>query len=152
MGERKKRLFWSLQLLDQYYGRQDRPALAKTMDSMWPWFQSDENYSQIHGSHEDIPPPLPQENGQESKSASLEVWGHTVQLGWIWRKPRRYVSDCANRKAGTPWLHGSKYSIINADLHELKSMIPICHRMTRPNSTTSAHGRWTVRVLIGALD
>lgn len=127
--ERKKRLFWSLQVLEQYYGRQTgllsipteilRPSYFGTRDSRRP--RTDDATKA---------PPLPRDDLGHSNSIPNEpgVWNTSVHLGWVWSRLRKYVSDCAHNIFEEPWRRDSMYASVLSDFMETENRIPMCHR------------------------
>ncbi|KAH8809401.1 hypothetical protein F5884DRAFT_734516 [Xylogone sp. PMI_703] len=119
LTERKKRLFWSLQLLEQCYGRQT--GLLSIPIEIWrPRFSAGEGHIR--------PPPLPRDDIGCSTSSDTGIWSMTVYFGWIWSRIRSYMSDCASNKLKEPWLHDSMYSMVYSDLMEVENRTPLCHR------------------------
>lgn len=117
--ERKKRLFWSLQSLEQSYGRQT--GLLSIPTETWrPIFSAREDQAKH--------PPLPRDDMGCSSPGDTGIWSMTVYFGWIWSRVRTYVSDCASNKLQEPWLHNSTYSMVVSDLTEIENHTPICHR------------------------
>ncbi|KXJ85727.1 hypothetical protein Micbo1qcDRAFT_237374 [Microdochium bolleyi] len=127
-SERKRRLFWSLQLLEQFYGRQTGLLSALT-DVGRPF---DPATSEIHGSHvaqSPKPPSLPRDElGYGMGPNEPGIWNTGVYLGWVWSRVRKYVSDCAQNILKEPWRHDSMYARVSSDFMETENRIPMCHR------------------------
>lgn len=115
--ERKKRLFWSLQLLEQSYGRQT--GLLSVPTDIWR-----PSYSQISPNG----PPLPRDELGCSAPSDTGVWNTSVHLGWVWSQVRKYVSDCSRNKLEEPWRYDSMYAKVLSDFMETENRIPMCHR------------------------
>ncbi|KAF2104033.1 hypothetical protein NA57DRAFT_30874 [Rhizodiscina lignyota] len=121
--ERKKRLFWSLQILEQSYGQQT--GLLSISTEVWR-----PSHLCNDGGQKDLesrPPPLPLDN-IGSTSTDPGIWSATVPLGWVWSRARTYVSNCARNQLKEPWRHDSMYATVLSDLLDTENMIPISHR------------------------
>ncbi|KAF4976522.1 hypothetical protein FZEAL_6814 [Fusarium zealandicum] len=122
--ERKKRLFWSLQMLEQSYGRQE--GLLSVPTEIWR-----PAYSSSHRNHIQVDPKaptLPRDDLGCSPASEPGIWNTTVHLGWVWSQVRKYVSDCAHNNLKEPWRHDSMYAKVLADFMETENRIPMCHR------------------------
>lgn len=122
--ERKKRLFWSLQLLEQFYGRQT--GLLSVPSEIWR-----PSYSSTGGSQTEVDPtapPLPRDDLGCSSPDEAGVWNTSVHLAWVWSQVRKYVSNCAHNRLKEPWRHDSFYAKVVSDFMETENRIPICHR------------------------
>ncbi|KAF2964474.1 hypothetical protein GQX73_g9098 [Xylaria multiplex] len=125
--ERKKRLFWSLQLLEQFYGRQTGLSSAPT--KVGP-----SSYSSTRGGQRllsevnSTKPALPAENQGSSESSEPGIWNTGLHLGWVWSCVRKFVSDCAHNILKEPWRHDSTYAMVQSDFMETENRIPMCHR------------------------
>lgn len=126
--ERKKRLFWSLQLLEQSYGRQD--GLLRTPTDIWrPSFSSSSPSGSNMLELDSQSPPLPRDELGTSKPNEPGIWNTSVHLGWVWSQVRKYVSDCAhNIVLKEPWRNDSTYAKVLSDFMETENRIPMCHR------------------------
>ncbi|KAF7125923.1 hypothetical protein CNMCM5793_002282 [Aspergillus hiratsukae] len=123
--ERKKRLFWSLQLLEQSYGRQT--GLLSIPSETWrPVDYFPGNGRELQ--RDEKPPPLPRDTIACSAPDDTGIWSMTIHFGWVWSKVRTYVSDCANNRLREPWRHESMYSMVLSDLTEIENQTPLCHR------------------------
>ncbi|KAH6670298.1 hypothetical protein F5X68DRAFT_265048 [Plectosphaerella plurivora] len=122
--ERKKRLFWSLQLLEQYYGRQD--GLLSIPTDVWRPAYTSSGSSQME--LDPKAPPLPQDELGTTTQREPGIWNTSVHLGWIWSQVRRYVSDCSHNVWKEPWRHDSMYAKVLSDFMETENRIPMCHR------------------------
>ena len=125
-GERKKRLFWSLQILEQYYGRQT--GLLSVSTEIWR-----PDYSSIGDSRHQAdlaakPPPLPKDDLGHSQRAEPGIWNTSVHLGWVWSRVRKYVSDCSQNVFKEPWRRDSMYGVVLSDFMETENRVPMCHR------------------------
>jgi hypothetical protein len=122
--ERKKRLFWSLQLLEQYYGRQD--GLLSITTEIWrPDFACPNGIQKGSGSKA---PPPPRDKLGTSGADEPGIWNTSLHLGWVWSQVRKYVFDCSRNIWKEPWRHDSMYSKVHSDFMETENMIPMCHR------------------------
>ncbi|KAF4986879.1 hypothetical protein FDECE_15716 [Fusarium decemcellulare] len=124
MVERKKRLFWSLQMLEQSYGRQE--GLLSVPTEIW---------RPSYSSHRGLPmnidpkaPALPRDDLGTPNPTEPGIWNTSVHLGWVWSQVRKYVSDCAHNNLKEPWRHDSMYAKVLADFMETENRIPMCHR------------------------
>lgn len=127
-SERKKRLFWSLQLLEQSYGRQT--GLLSVPTDIWkPQYPPGGSHSRDRMEIEArAPPPLPRDDLGCSQPSEPGVWNTSVNLGWVWSQVRKYVSDCSHNVLKEPWRHDSVYAKVLSDFMETENRIPICHR------------------------
>lgn len=123
--ERKKRLFWSLQLLEQFYGRQD--GLLGVPTDTWrpPNLSSNDDEHALAGRKS---PPLPLDELGCSNVTEPGIWSTSVHLAWVWSQVRKYVSNCANNILKEPWRHDSMYAKVLSDFLETENRIPMCHR------------------------
>ncbi|KAJ6151432.1 hypothetical protein N7470_007029 [Penicillium chermesinum] len=102
-AERKKRLFWSLQSLEQTYG-------------------------QINGTLKRKPPPMPLDEIGCSGPDDTGIWNLSLHFGWVWSRVRAYVFDCAQSRLKEPWRNDSMYATVISDLTELENKLSLCHR------------------------
>ncbi|KPM34086.1 hypothetical protein AK830_g12485 [Neonectria ditissima] len=123
-SERKKRLFWSLQLLEQSYGRQNGLLSVPTE----VWRPSHPSTSWNRAEPDVKAPPLPRDELGCSTASEPGIWSTSVHLGWVWSQVRKYVSDCAHNILKEPWRHDSTYARVLSDFMEIENRIPICHR------------------------
>lgn len=121
--ERKRRIFWSLQLLEQSYGRQS--GLLSISPEIWR-----PPYSVSTGDHAgfDHRPTLPGDYLGCTPPTVPGIWNTSVHLGWIWSRARRYLSECAQNILKEPWRHDSTYAMVFSDFMDTENRIPICHR------------------------
>ncbi|RMJ20204.1 hypothetical protein CDV36_000019 [Fusarium kuroshium] len=123
-ADRKKRLFWSLQMLEQSYGRQE--GLLSVPTEIWrPSYSS---YRGHHSGADPRAPTLPRDDLGCSTPNEPGIWNTSVHLGWVWSQVRKYVSDCAHNNLKEPWRHDSMYAKVLADFMETENRIPMCHR------------------------
>ncbi|KAL4900071.1 hypothetical protein BDW74DRAFT_188646 [Aspergillus multicolor] len=125
-AEQKNRLFWSLQLLEQSYGRQTgllsiptstwRPPYLSTFDPRHPEDTTPK------------PPPVPRDTVGCSSPNDTGIWSMSIHFGWVWAKVRAYVSHCTSNRVTEPWRHESQYAIVLSDLNEIENSTPLCHR------------------------
>ncbi|KFG78040.1 hypothetical protein MANI_006712 [Metarhizium anisopliae] len=126
-SERKKRVFWSLQVLDQYHGRQTGILSAPTEI----WRQSHGSGGVEHRHHMELDakvPPLPLDDLGHTVPSEPGIWNTSVHLGWVWSRVRKYVSDCAHGIFREPWRRDSMYATVLSDFMEAENRIPMCHR------------------------
>ena len=122
--ERKKRLFWSLQVLEQFYGRQT--GLLSIPTTIWRPVYPGRARDQIE--IDPSAPPLPRDELGCSGPSELGVWNTGINLGWVWSQVRKYVSDCSHNIMKEPWRHDSMYAMVLSDFMETENRVPICHR------------------------
>lgn len=122
--ERKKRLFWTLQSLEQAYGQHDRPPSVPA-DAQRQFYLSS---GRDHKEPESKPPPLPTDDIGCSDPTDIGIWNLTAYFGWVWCGVRRYVWDCAQNKMKEPWRHDSMYAMVLSDLTEIENKLSRCHR------------------------
>ncbi|RYO82597.1 hypothetical protein DL766_000189 [Monosporascus sp. MC13-8B] len=123
-AERKKRLFWSLQVLEQFYGRQI--GLLTVPTEIWQ-----PRYSSADGGQLELDPkapPLPMDELGCSAPHEPGIWNTSVHLAWVWSQVRKYVSNCSQNILKEPWRHDSMYAKVLSDFMETENMIPMCHR------------------------
>ncbi|CAM1506046.1 Fc.00g056870.m01.CDS01 [Cosmosporella sp. VM-42] len=119
--ERKKRLFWSLQLLEQSYGRQNGLLSIPTET----WRPSTSGYQMRP---DPKAPPFPRDDLGCSTPTEPGIWNTSVHLGWVWSQVRKYVFDCSHNILKEPWRHDSTYAKVLSDFMEIENRIPMCHR------------------------
>ncbi|KAI1353863.1 hypothetical protein F5Y01DRAFT_303078 [Xylaria sp. FL0043] len=125
--ERKKRLFWSLQLLEQFYGRQTGlPSVPTDVgpSSYSPCGGGQRLLSEMNSTR----PALPTEIQGSSEACEPGIWNTGIHLGWVWSRVRKFVSDCAHNILKEPWRHDSTYAVVQSDFMETENRIPMCHR------------------------
>ncbi|UNI15465.1 hypothetical protein JDV02_001996 [Purpureocillium takamizusanense] len=123
--ERKKRLFWSLQLLEQFYGRQN--GLLSIPTDRWRPYHT-QSQSSDRGELDHKAPPLPRDELGCADPDESGIWNTSVHLAWVWSQVRKYVSNCAHNILKEPWRHDSMYAKVLSDFMEIENRIPICHR------------------------
>ncbi|PYH43005.1 putative C6 transcription factor [Aspergillus saccharolyticus JOP 1030-1] len=129
-SERKKRLFWSLQLLEQAYGRQS--GLLSIPTTTWrPRYLSSSGRRESDRDPSSTPPPIPRDTVGCSSPDDTGIWSMSIHFGWVWSQVRAYVSDCANSRLIEPWRHESMYSVVLSNLTEIENSTPLCHRYER---------------------
>ena len=124
--ERKKRLLWSLQSLEQTYG-QINGMLSVPADVLRSFYISTGTERILHDL-EPKPPPLPFDDIGCTTSTDVGIWNLALHFGWVWSRVRSYVSDCAQSRLKEPWRHDSTYAMILSDLTELENKLSLCHR------------------------
>lgn len=124
-AERKKRVFWSIQLLEQSYGRQIG-LLSVPTDTWRPSRSANGRVGNIDMNTR--APPLPRDDLGCTPRSEPGIWNTSVHLGWVWSQVRKYVSDCANDILKEPWRHDSMYAKVLSDFMETENRIPMCHR------------------------
>lgn len=125
-AERKKRLFWSLQSLEQSYG-QITGILSVSAEVLRFFFVS-MGRDPLHKELDPKLPPLPNDAIGCSDSTDLGIWNLSLHFGWVWSRVRTYVSDCAQSRLKEPWRHDSMYSMVISDLTEIENKLSLCHR------------------------
>ncbi|CRG88994.1 hypothetical protein PISL3812_06029 [Talaromyces islandicus] len=114
--EREKRVFWSLQSLEQFYGEQ-RGILRTATEAWRPYYLS-------HSADTEFPCDL---TGAFTVS-DIGIWTLSVHFGWVWGRVREYVTECSQNKLIEPWRLDSTYAKVLADLTEIENKAPLCHR------------------------
>lgn len=122
--ERKKRLFWSLQVLEQFYGRQN--GLLSVPTDIWQPRYSSRDGGQLELNPK--APPLPRDELGCTSPNEPGIWNTSVHLAWVWNQVRKYVSNCSHNILKEPWRHDSMYAKVLSDFMETENMIPMCHR------------------------
>ena len=125
-AERKKRLFWSLQSLEQTYGQLGGilSVPAEVLRSFYLSTGSD----QVLADLDHRPPPLPLDGIGCTTPNDIGIWNLALHFGWVWSRVRSYVFDCAQSKLTEPWRHDSMYAMVLSDLTELENKLSLCHR------------------------
>lgn len=126
-AERKKRLFWSLQSLEQSYG-QINGILSVSAEVLRFFFVSMGREEPLQKEFDPQLPPLPNDAIGCSGSTDLGIWNLSLHFGWVWSRVRTYVSDCAQNRLKEPWRHDSMYSMVISDLTEIENKLSLCHR------------------------
>lgn len=127
IGERKKRAFWSLQVLDQYHGRQTGILSAPTDIWRQPGpFNGADHTNSMDMSHKH--PPLPKDDLGHTVRSEPGIWNVSLHYGWVWSRIRKYVSDCAQGIFREPWRRDSMYAAVLSDFMEAENSVPMCHR------------------------
>lgn len=120
--ERKRRAFWSLQILHSYHGQAsardeplDRQALEVPAEEV-------EELS--------VEPPVDTETEAAHVSDSVDrgIWTVLTELAAVWNRTRSFVSSCFTGAIEEPWLANSAYSQIFAGLTVAESRTPLRHR------------------------
>ncbi|KAJ6069209.1 hypothetical protein N7499_011096 [Penicillium canescens] len=125
--ERKKRLFWSLQCLEQSYGQQNG-FLCVPSEILRAFYVSSSSDRRLQSESEAKPPPLPTDDLGCLTSSDIGIWSLAVHFGWVWSRVRTYVSDCARNRLKEPWRHDSMYAMVLSDLTEIENKLSQCHR------------------------
>ncbi|KAJ5671487.1 hypothetical protein N7507_000614 [Penicillium longicatenatum] len=125
-AERKKRLFWSLQSLEQTYGQMG--GLLSVQAEVLRSFYLSTGSEQVIDNPAHHPPPLPNDTLGCTSSSDIGIWNLALHFGWVWNRVRSYVFDCAQSKLTEPWRHDSMYAMVLSDLTELENKLSLCHR------------------------
>ncbi|KAJ5485557.1 hypothetical protein N7539_005545 [Penicillium diatomitis] len=126
-AERKKRLFWSLQCLDQTYG-QIHDVLSVPAEVLRSFYVSSNDELTPFRDLDTRPPPFPMDEVGCTASSDLGIWSLALHFGWIWSRVRSYVFDCAQNRLKEPWRHDSLYTQVLSDVTELENKLSLCHR------------------------
>jgi hypothetical protein len=124
--ERKKRLFWSLQLLEQFYGRQT--GLPSVPTEIGKSSYSTSGGQRLLSGLDPTTPALPTDTRGCSEPSEPGIWNTGLHLGWVWSRVRKFVSDCAQNILTEPWRHDSTYAVVQSDFMETENRVPMCHR------------------------
>lgn len=124
--QRKKRLYWSVQVLEQRY-RRIVPSVGPAGANSHGWSGS-KNHDQQPDLYDVANLPSYEDGVGDFVSDGVGIWGAGVEIGWLWLKLRRYVSNCAQHRFTHPWSHNSEYTVLNADLVDLENKMPLRHR------------------------
>ncbi|KAJ5151318.1 uncharacterized protein N7482_010570 [Penicillium canariense] len=126
-AERKKRLFWSLQCLEQAYG-QINGILGVPAEVLRSFYVSTGDDKELLRKLDTRPPPLPNDEVGCSGADALGIWNLALHFGWVWSRVRSYVFECAQSRLKEPWRHDSMYAMVLSDLTELENKLSLCHR------------------------
>lgn len=127
--QRKKRVFWSLLSLEQYYGHQSG-QLRVSPETLCPCCvpgKADEGDRKGNAT----PLSLSQSQGgmsSRSPPSDIDIWSLAVHFGWVWSRVRTYVTDCAQNKLKEPWRHDSMYAMTLSHLTEAENKLSQRHR------------------------
>jgi hypothetical protein len=124
VNHRKRRVFWSLQMLDFYHG--DSPYTANVLSLLQQGCNNvdcDSNRSSDRSL-----PSVPEEDNQPRDPTDCGIWGFLLQMGHVWRQARTFLSDCVTGIIQEPWRADSMYAKIGADVLTVESRTPMCHR------------------------
>ena len=114
-SERRKRLIWSIQALEQFYSEQH--GLLRTVPDIWrPYYLSDARDTEF-----------PRDTTSATES-EIGIWSLSIHFGWVWSRVRVYISDCSRNKLMEPWRTDSNYSKVLADLTDIENKAPLSHR------------------------
>ncbi|KAE8423085.1 hypothetical protein BDV36DRAFT_309343 [Aspergillus pseudocaelatus] len=114
-SERKKRLIWSIQALEQFYSEEH--GMFKTVPDIWrPYYLSDAKDTEF-----------PRDSTAATES-EIGIWSLSIHFGWVWSRVRVYISDCSRNKLMEPWRIDSAYSKVLADLTDIENKAPLSHR------------------------
>ncbi|KAJ5585576.1 uncharacterized protein N7459_005376 [Penicillium hispanicum] len=121
--EARRRLFWSIHLLNQQYGLRNM-QLNMLRDIHNPSYLALNLDSPRQMGIK--PPQVPEET--YTPTSKEGIWGYMVQLACLWSEVQHYVSHCASGDPTPPWSVDSGYSIIGAHLMNLETKFPTSHR------------------------
>ncbi|KAK6373728.1 hypothetical protein LTS17_008221 [Exophiala oligosperma] len=124
-AESRRRVFWSLHLLQQMYGQQGSSTTDILEDISSP--QHVMTHTDLSKKLNDLPPSMPQGGMNEERS---EIWAYMIQLAALWAEIRTYVRQFVRQTnlMPPPWSIESRYTIINAHLMDLETKLPSRHR------------------------
>ncbi|KEF60716.1 uncharacterized protein A1O9_02277, partial [Exophiala aquamarina CBS 119918] len=118
--ESRRKLCWSILILDQLFGMQSRiPSVPDDIQS--PCFLDLSEISQKASIKCQL---FPLEYHEEMKGKAIGVWSYMIQQISIWSSVRSYVWNCANGHNSSPWSPDSEYTLINSSLLDLECRIP----------------------------
>lgn len=147
-AQRKQRLFWSLQSLEQTYG-QINGILSIPGEVLRSFYVEACNDSNVQHT-ERKPPPMPDDNIGCSELTDTGIWNLSLHFSWVWSRVRAYVFDCARSRLKEPWRHDSMYAMVLSDLTELENKLSLCHRYDsvkfyerRPDELRRKRDYWT---------
>ncbi|KAE8142486.1 hypothetical protein BDV38DRAFT_294359 [Aspergillus pseudotamarii] len=113
-AERKKRLLWSLQSLEQFFSESE--GILGTAPEVWRSFYVSTSADSA----------FPRDAG--SSSSDIGIWSYAAYFGWVWSRVREYVSECFHNKMTEPWRLDSMYAKVLADMTEIENQVPWRHR------------------------
>lgn len=126
LDERKKRLFWTLQILDQYHGQQT--GVLSTAPDLWGMEDAFRNDRKQNMDIDSNAPPFPFDDVGSLQRSEPGIWNTSIYLGSVWSRVRTYVSNCAQNIFKEPWRRDSMYAMVIADFMEVENRIPMRHR------------------------
>ncbi|OCT49061.1 hypothetical protein CLCR_04690 [Cladophialophora carrionii] len=145
-AEARRRLFWSLHLLERMYG-QSVSELTILQDIENPQYVLLQ--PELRKRSNVLPPRMPQETVRGEEPERTGIWAYMVQLGTLWRQVRTYVMQCAHTNSEPPWSVESGYAVICAHLMDIETKIPTYHRWDsarfrdRNNEELQNRGYWS---------
>ncbi|KAJ9199138.1 transcriptional regulator family: Fungal Specific TF [Paecilomyces variotii] len=123
--ESKRRVYYSIHLLNQLYSRRSM-ALNMLEDINKPKYVGSKQDPFYESSK---PPPLtPRETLGEHESQRGGIWTYMVQQSSLWKEVRDYVARCADGNLKPPWSPDSGYAVIGAHLMDLETNFPTHYR------------------------
>lgn len=122
--ERKKRVFWSLQILEYFHGQ--RSDIPDELDRVWQACSGSDRDNR--GRLRRGLPSIPNDSTNDPKSIDHGIWHVLMQLACVWSRVRNFVASCVMDEAREPWRADSTYTQILADLMVIEGRTPICHR------------------------
>ncbi|KAL5356128.1 hypothetical protein BJX96DRAFT_142342 [Aspergillus floccosus] len=127
LSEEKRRLFWSLQSLEQTYGQQCSFSISQ-LDNVRPSWTPTSGGRGLQKEIEQSRPPLPSDHLGCSSATDIGIWNLSIHFAWVWNRVRTYISDSAQSKLTEPWRYDSMYTMILSDLTEVENKLSQCHR------------------------
>lgn len=124
-AEARRRVFWSLHLLQQVYGQHGSSTtiLQDIANPQYVAMQPD-----LRKRLDSLPPSMPQETVHGGMSQKSGIWAYMIQLSTLWREVRSYVMQWAQTNGEPPWSVESGYAVIGAHLMDLETKLPTSHR------------------------
>jgi len=136
-AESRRRVYWSLHLLQHMYGHQTA-ATNVLEDVSRPQYVA--RHVSLLKELDGLPPAIPREDTStaqgEGGSSGLAtpkkvgVWVHMIQLSTLWGEVRTYVKHWAQQinNVTPPWSIDSGYTAIGAKLMDMETKFPTRHR------------------------
>ena len=131
-AKRQKKLFWSLQSLEQFFSEQDS-ILGPAPDIWRLCYVSDQGnmefpHDGLGSSSSPNSSSSPYDDFGPSTSLDIGIWSFAAHFGWGWSRVREHVSKCSKKQFTEPWRPDSMYAKILADMTDIENKMPWCHR------------------------
>ncbi|KAF4472234.1 cytochrome P450 oxidoreductase [Fusarium albosuccineum] len=116
-SQEMSRLFWSISLLDTFYGP---PTLVPCLDDI-----CSPRFSTLQGRPTSMACPLLPKESYGTQEATLpDIWPHCVRFCSLWADVRLYISRCIEGLAEAPWQPTSDYTAICSRFLDLEIAFP----------------------------
>ena len=112
-NQERSRLFWSISLLDSYYGPH---ILVPTV----PDYISPPRFSRVEPRYSIIPCPVLPQSSCTTEEVLPDVWSRSIQICCLWGDLRVYIARCFEGSIEQPWKPNSDYTTLCARLQDFE--------------------------------